>query len=236
MQPKGLDGMDQPLATIEEMAEFYVDAIRKRQAHGPYVLVGYSLGGLITLEMAQRLSESGEKVGLLALLDGYPHPRYMPFKQRLRLNIQLAKLHASAVRELPRRRALFYLLHSSERAALRSERRSRSARSIEPASRVTCAAAFEAVRQGAAQALARHSPRSYSGKIRFVKPQVATEFPDDPAAVWAHLAGDFALDTVPGDHRDMLGTHVDSLASVVSRYLEEAFCQNEIDPAAVRWS
>jgi thioesterase domain-containing protein len=234
MQPKGLDGMDQPLASIEDMAEFYIDAIRKLQAHGPYILIGYSLGGLITLEMAHRLSESGEKVGLLALVDGYPHPRYLPFQQRLRLNMQLARLNASALRQLPPRRALSYLLHSSERAALRSERRSRSAHSFQSEARVTCAAAFEAVRQGAAQALARYSPRFYPGKIRFVKPKVATEFPDDPTAVWAHLAGDFALETVPGNHRDMLETHVDNLASVLSRYLKEAFCQNEIDPSAQR--
>jgi thioesterase domain-containing protein len=231
MQPKGLDGMGQPLASIEDMAVFYIDAIRKLQARGPYVLIGYSLGGLITLEMAHRLSEGGEKVGLLALLDGYPHPRYLPLKQRLRLNIQLVRLHASAVRQLPPRRALFYLLHSSERSAVRSEGR---AHSFQPANRVTCAAAFEAVRQGAAQALARYRPHFYSGRIRFVTPQVATEFPDDPTAVWAHLAGDFALETVPGNHRDMLEVHVDSLASVLSRYLKEAFCQNEIDPSAQR--
>jgi acetoacetyl-CoA synthetase len=41
---------------------------------GPYnVLIGYSFGGLVTLEMAQQRSESGKHAALLALLETYPH-------------------------------------------------------------------------------------------------------------------------------------------------------------------
>ena len=60
-------------------------AIGKLQPRGPYVLVGYSLGGLVVLEMAQRLSANGEKVALLAMLDAYPQFRYLSLGQRLRL-------------------------------------------------------------------------------------------------------------------------------------------------------
>jgi len=35
------------------------------------MLMGYSFGGLVALEMAQRLQESGKKVLLLILLDAY---------------------------------------------------------------------------------------------------------------------------------------------------------------------
>src|ERR1700689_2496304 len=71
LQEKGIEGLDEPLESIEEMAEFHVNAIRELQPQGPYALIGYSLGGLIALEMAQRLSANGERVALLAMLDAY---------------------------------------------------------------------------------------------------------------------------------------------------------------------
>src|SRR5436853_1386477 len=85
MQTRGIDGVEEPFDRIEDMARFYLDAIREVQPHGPYLLIAYSLGGLVTLEMAQRLSESGEKVALLALLESYPYSRYLPLAERVRL-------------------------------------------------------------------------------------------------------------------------------------------------------
>ena len=85
MQARGIDGLDEPLARIEDMAEFYLHAIKELQPRGPYVLAGYSLGGLVVLEMAQRLSANGEKVALLAMLDAYPHIHYLSLRQRARL-------------------------------------------------------------------------------------------------------------------------------------------------------
>jgi thioesterase domain-containing protein len=51
------------------MAELYVRELRLVQPHGPYFLGGYCMGGTVALEMAQRLTEMGEKVALLALFD-----------------------------------------------------------------------------------------------------------------------------------------------------------------------
>ena len=90
MVPKGTDGMAEPLQTVEDMAEFHLEMIRKIQPSGPYLLIGYSLGGLVMLEVAQRLSENGEKVGLLAMLDSYPHMKYLSAGQRLRLMVSKA--------------------------------------------------------------------------------------------------------------------------------------------------
>jgi pimeloyl-ACP methyl ester carboxylesterase len=73
MQAKGIDGVEEPLDRIEDMARYSLDAVRQLQPHGPYLLIGFSLGGLVTLEMAQQLIADGEKIGLLAMLDSYPH-------------------------------------------------------------------------------------------------------------------------------------------------------------------
>src|SRR6202050_4536173 len=71
MQAKGTDGVDEPFDRIEDLAQFYLKAIKELQPAGPYFLVGSSLGGLVMLEMAQRLIEKGEKVALLAILESY---------------------------------------------------------------------------------------------------------------------------------------------------------------------
>jgi thioesterase domain-containing protein/acyl carrier protein len=199
MQARGIDGLDEPLARIEEMAEFYLDAIRKLQPRGPYVLVGYSLGGLVVLEMAQRLSANGEKVALLAMLDAYPHIRYLSLRQRVRLIARQG------------RRGLHSLANLSGSAP------------YQPPDGVALTQAMQRVRDSAYLALTRYRPRFYPGEINFVRAEISSAFPDDAAAVWARLAGRFQVETVPGDHLGIIATHYESLASVLSRYLEEAF-------------
>jgi acyl transferase domain-containing protein/thioesterase domain-containing protein len=60
-----------PLAhlSIEDMATFYVEEIRRRQPHGPYLLGGMCAGGVIAYEMASQLVRYGESVELVAMLD-----------------------------------------------------------------------------------------------------------------------------------------------------------------------
>ncbi len=47
----------------------YVDAIRRRQAHGPYYLGAYSSAGAFGYEIARRLRAAGEEVAILVLID-----------------------------------------------------------------------------------------------------------------------------------------------------------------------
>ncbi|WP_327151542.1 non-ribosomal peptide synthetase [Nocardia sp. NBC_01329] len=56
-------------ATIEETARRYFAEIRKVQPHGPYHLLGWSLGGQIAHAIAVEMRAAGEQVALLALLD-----------------------------------------------------------------------------------------------------------------------------------------------------------------------
>ncbi|MGI9626988.1 MAG: alpha/beta fold hydrolase, partial [Longimicrobiales bacterium] len=65
----GVDGRSEPLHTMDELAAFFLEQIRAVQPEGPYLLVGYSLGGRIVYEMARSLTEAGEDVPLVLLLD-----------------------------------------------------------------------------------------------------------------------------------------------------------------------
>lgn len=55
--------------TVEELAEQYLHEIQKVQACGPYQICGLSFGGLVAFEIARRLAERGERIGLIALFD-----------------------------------------------------------------------------------------------------------------------------------------------------------------------
>jgi thioesterase domain-containing protein len=55
--------------TLDGLVGRYVEAIRGVQPTGPYLLGGYSSGGLIAHELAHRLIADGEDVRLLVLFD-----------------------------------------------------------------------------------------------------------------------------------------------------------------------
>jgi thioesterase domain-containing protein len=71
LQAKGVDGDQNPDTTVEAMAAEYVEAIRAVQPEGPYLLGGWSLGGLVAFEMSRQLQVQGQRVALLALIDSY---------------------------------------------------------------------------------------------------------------------------------------------------------------------
>lgn len=55
--------------TLEEIARYLLDAIRRRQPNGPYYLGGFCEDGLYAYEVARQLVLSGQKVGLLVLFE-----------------------------------------------------------------------------------------------------------------------------------------------------------------------
>ncbi|MDX3308246.1 amino acid adenylation domain-containing protein [Streptomyces sp. ME08-AFT2] len=61
-------------ASVQEMAEGYVDRILEIQPAGPYHILGWSFGGLLAHAAATRLEGLGHRVALLANLDSYPVP------------------------------------------------------------------------------------------------------------------------------------------------------------------
>lgn len=71
LQAKGLNGIDEPLDVMEDIAAHYIKEILNQNPNGPYALAGYSLGGTIAYEMAHQLMSMGKKVNMLAVFDTY---------------------------------------------------------------------------------------------------------------------------------------------------------------------
>lgn len=70
-EPIGMNGVDRPHETVEEMAAYYLQHLRTVQPYGPYRLCGLSFGGTVAYEMAQQLQAAGEQVGCLILFDSH---------------------------------------------------------------------------------------------------------------------------------------------------------------------
>jgi thioesterase domain-containing protein len=199
MQAKGIDGVEEPLDRIEDMARYSLDAVKQVQPHGPYLLIGFSLGGLVALEMAQQLIAEKEKIGLLLMLDSYPHVSRLSRGQRARLSSR------QTWRRFARR--LHWL-------------------GVKPPYQTTVetspSAALQHFRDTSYLALERYQPRFYPGKINFVRAAIPTDFPANPTSIWSPLANELELKTVPGDHLGIMTTHFESLASVISGFLRGA--------------
>ncbi|KAK9679061.1 nonribosomal peptide synthetase [Basidiobolus ranarum] len=58
---------------MEEMVDIYTAAIRKTQPEGPYVVAGYSHGGVVVYEIAKRLEAQNQRVAFVGLVNIPPH-------------------------------------------------------------------------------------------------------------------------------------------------------------------
>jgi amino acid adenylation domain-containing protein len=67
VQARGTVAAMTPHTTIEEMAAAYAEAIHARQPVGPVRLLGWSMGGLISLEIAHRLKALGRRSAVVLL-------------------------------------------------------------------------------------------------------------------------------------------------------------------------
>ncbi|MEO5910057.1 MAG: amino acid adenylation domain-containing protein [Pelobium sp.] len=71
IQAIGLDGTDVDLNSIEEIASIYISDIEAQNPNGPYAILGYSLGGMIAVEMLKQLTAAGKQVEFFGMIDTY---------------------------------------------------------------------------------------------------------------------------------------------------------------------
>jgi thioesterase domain-containing protein/acyl carrier protein len=64
-----LDGVKMTGFNLNEMVEEYIKEMRMVQPEGPYSLVGFSAGGIVSYETAQQLVASGDSVAMLGIID-----------------------------------------------------------------------------------------------------------------------------------------------------------------------
>ena len=217
--------------SIADTAAHYIDALRKVQPCGPYLLGGYSFGGTVAFEMAQQLQRSGEAIALLAILD---HAPFTSGYSRVVWHPELAR-HLAV--QLIERTVLFAKLEPAQRAfhiekALRSTWR-RLGRLVavlpglgtrRPTQRYDLGRFIEDQYQALAlfppedqaslrrlisaeyQALVEYVPQPYSGRITLFRARAQPLFcSHDPNMRWGDLAqGGLEVHEVPGLHAYIL--------------------------------
>ncbi|MBD9526343.1 type I polyketide synthase [Paracoccus sp. PAR01] len=91
LQARGLLGDDKPHETFADAARDYIAELREVQPEGPYLIGGFSGGGLTAYEMARQLRAAGEEVAMLVMLDT-PLPLREAVSRKDRLMIRWREL------------------------------------------------------------------------------------------------------------------------------------------------
>jgi len=223
IRARGLIRGETPHSSVEAMAADYLGEIKARQPNGPYYLCGYSFGGLVAFEIARRLSESGNEVGLVGLFDTMMSPLRWPLRALLsivsrRIARLVAYLRATPLytwaAELRRVRGRL-----RARLAAPSTLMQRDSASL-PGSLNPAPTGVIKVAASALIASARYHPGFYPGPLTLFTP-VGRE-PGLPSleAIWRKHARALSIVETAGDHSTMLSApNADSTAASLTRCL-----------------
>ena len=232
LQARGLYGDYEPHETFEEMARDYIAEIQVVQPHGPYLLAGYSGGGICAYEMALQLTEQGEEVAHVVMLDT-PLPRQPGLQWRDKVDMKLQDLNRHKIGLVKQ------WLHKRRqwKAELRSQANAESEHGpVEQFNNKKIEVVFR-------RSLLKYQVRPYSGAVTLFRPKPDIFYylsggrhlqenrnivlPDNG---WTAHISSLHVSEVPGDHDSMvLDPYVRVLASRIRAILADV-----IEPRAPR--
>ncbi|MFN2230713.1 MAG: amino acid adenylation domain-containing protein, partial [Anaerolineae bacterium] len=237
LQARGLDGAEPPHTRIEEMAAYYVEAVRTVRPAGPYRLGGYSFGGVVAFEMARQLHAQGAYVDLVALFDTYA-PLPLGIESQLWRPVALARFLRNLPRwlgDILRRQDGTQRLRTRIRLAARAAWRQANPRESAP---LSDALVMEILGEGAdateehrrvleahLEALESYRPQIYPGRVTLFRvPGMRLLRASDDAFGWGKLAaGGVTVRKVTGAHYSILESPaVEALAAELRDSLHEA--------------
>jgi thioesterase domain-containing protein len=184
LQPPGLDGGDEPLACIEDLAAHFAAQIRALRLQGPCIIAGYCAGGSVAFELARQLAAQNTRVELLALF-GAPYPaRYR------RLPMLIERLVQERDRVTKHLHALARLSAAGRREYLARKLRDRRAR-LEAAAagaREPVLARRAQVERATLAAARRYTPGPFSGRVCVFLPNARWVCARDEPLRWRSVA------------------------------------------------
>ncbi len=181
IQPRGLDGKQAPLTRAEDMAAAYLREVQAAQPVGPYFLAGYCMGGTVAFEMARQLTERGETVGLLALLDTYNWNKLGRPTPSSALSLRVQNTWLSL-------RHFFQMDSNKKLKALKQRFREFREGPIPP----------QRLAESNARAAMNYVPRRYLGQILHVCPTIKYPRYASTELAWDELAAGVEQFVVPG--------------------------------------
>jgi amino acid adenylation domain-containing protein len=221
----GLQTWETETQQIERMASRYIAEIRTIQPEGPYLLGGWSMGGVVAFEMARQLEQQGQSIELLVLFDSAATATNIvsttedngSLLASFALDIGLVWENRNfAIDEflqlqLEAQLALIYEQAQQENLILAD---------------VTLDDFFHqfAIFQANVRAMQNYLPQTYLGRIVLLQARdhlfTTTE---DTTMGWGKLAaGGVEIQAIPGNHYTIVKKpHVEVLAATINVYLNE---------------
>ena len=221
-----LDDAEGKSKGIKELSEIYIKDIKTLQPHGPYYLLGVSIGGRVAFEMAQQLQAQGEEVALLGLIDTTARTGVKHLPPSSRVSGHWGKF---------KQEGFSYITHKLKSRLGRIQYRLKAIR----------AEIYQHFSQPVPDELKsianletnikikkQHFPQPYSGKVTLFRAmgrqaEVGTEI--DPQYGWGELAvGGLDIYDIPGDHLLMLQEpNVQVLAEKIKELIEKSIKDHE---------
>ena len=222
VQARGLLGGDEPHTDLVEAARDYIAEIRQVQPHGPYMVGGFSGGGLTAYEIARQLKEEGEEIVSLIMLDT-PLPQRKPLTRADKLGVHWLRIKEEGFR---------YFYDWAERR-IQWEIHKRKAVQFESS---TAEFHNKAIEKAFYEAIAKYKVVPWSGPITLFRPKLDLRWEVRPgrwissqrehvdeANYWRPYAENLEVFEVPGDHDSMvLEPNVRVLAKEMKAVIEAA--------------
>jgi thioesterase domain-containing protein/aryl carrier-like protein len=207
--------------SIEELAGYMVQAIRKQQPQGPYFLGGFCDNGTLVYETARQLLKEGHPVALLAIFDAcnlaYFERRsnghgYRRLWRRVPFHLhQLQQMKsADACRYIAVRvKALWQTAHKNASGLFKKILTRKSAVRLTDVAQIFYSA------------LERYNPKPYPGRVAFFRAEAKEA--EDISGWFSVITGPTELHDISGYHMEMfLDPHVDRLASRLTASIDKA--------------
>jgi amino acid adenylation domain-containing protein len=221
LQARGLEDGQDPHMRIEDMAAHYIQALQTVQPTGPYLLGGWSMGGVVAFEMAQQLHAQGQRVALLALLDGRIPTPDETFPEEDAEAILLVERYfgisfgpMESLAELPKDEQLAFMLEQAKSAGL-----------VPAELDVSQAHRFVKLLRSDLRATQNYALHLYPGRVTFFKAsETLAGTSSDPTMGWSEWAsGGVEVHVVPGNHANLMyEPHVEVLAEKLTACLNQA--------------
>ncbi len=215
LQAQGLKPGERPLETVEAMAEHYLQAVRAIRPHGPYLLLGYSVGASVAYEMAQRLHADREEVRFLGMVDhAGPKIQYSRLDW-IRLHLMNLSMLPPAERWMYVRRGVVWRCRILAAAW-------RVHKSPAAPERLSGSSTVDLLEQSL-RAFRNYQVRPYAGKVTLFRArQGSPKIRADVCGGWGGVAQSVEIREVPGDHTTMIEPpHTQALGAAIAQCLDE---------------
>lgn len=225
-----------PLIPVERMASHYIRSLKKVQPVAPYLLAGWSAGGVIAFEMGVQLQRAHQEVSLIGIFDAAPH--LQPDTEPKAARARLAEDIVAAGEALATRAGEKFSLAESDLEHLSEEHQFerfleelRNKGLAPPAVGVQALRALLETFSNTNQALEFYAPDMYHGRVLVLRAadvtpgllQRTSDIYADPSFGWQqYCSRPIDVRYVPGDHMHMaVEPNIRTLGTVFQSSIDE---------------